>query len=588
MVSTRNRGDGNVVMLDDSGDLVVQSAGPSFDTAAGHAPSQPAKGPEEPKKLRGRPKKSSSKPIASANVEHPVELVKGAERSPRKPTAHQTKAAARTSLGAQLTSDAVEAEPRIVNADTEHHRTDTGGKGNTQAVNTIKKPPKQTNKADSPTQTRERTTLKQDNARGPKQARSEYSYTEDDDDNLRETLTFKKFRSLFTDKTSRIADKLTRIHQRNEPERESIGKLMSALEGLIEDSAVKLDTKSTYGDLYSHYTHLRDHYKPLPKVLPGDPFPDPADFDENDVEVQGLFKTHKARRKDIEIYTENLRFLESSLQAASKLVKTAEKIFLNAKLYQSKLEHNRKFLEKLVAHEEDFKDNYIRQRMEERDRILVESIPNIREREMARREAAQRRNDYFVNPGANGTVTQQKRKAEGSNSMSPQVQKKPRYEYTISKPNTKRYEVIDLSNDDDGLLPDVDTPGTPQTPSPTVDRVVVEGFGNHTPGRVRRYQNPEQDDDDDDDTQVVGVTGKGASGSLPWTDEDNTALNRAMSECLDVPGRWLDMKEKYGKNPGEPLFNWSAQELQARALEIYEALHEDHPLPPYWEKLDVW
>ncbi|KAK6354985.1 hypothetical protein TWF696_004111 [Orbilia brochopaga] len=621
MVSTRKRAK-DVVMLNDAGQEVPQPSGRSVETRVAvaereagdsHKPiSSPAKPQIDTPRKRGRPRKTSTaergKPVESVA---PVKPSTGNQKKPRgrqpktrqhKPDTKQPKTTLRT---ATKTIEVPEPEPAInkrgaeelerskeaivVNEGEQPERDNRSASATVAPSSHVADNGMRVNK-ERPSKpgkgTRPRNQVQdQDPDYAPSISTAEDdtgNITNVDEQDLRENMTYADFLVKFVERAGRYETRLKSVYANNEAERDSIERRIRALENIIQDDAKELDTHGTYSEVYRHHRLLRDEAQPLPTVHPGDPYKGPLtiDFNPDDQRIHALFKNDEERRKAISVYTEAIGYIESSKKAADSLFKAAERIFLDAKGYQSKLEHNRDFLKRLIEHEETAKVSYIRKRMEDRDSLRLQRFPDGVKREQMRRIYHAQRDAYCTNAGTETEVRTPQKKRRLSVSVSPTAgRKKPRYGDKIDADANRCIVISDDESDGNEHVPDsVEVPVTP------TQRIRLPGFGDHTPGRTRRI---DETAGANGDGGLAG-TQNGKRMSRPWTNADNDELDHAMRDCTQVPGRWLDIKEKYGQ-PGQSLEHWSAEELHARAKEIWQQVEPyRNELPPWWDDVQTW
>ncbi|KAJ6261191.1 hypothetical protein Dda_3859 [Drechslerella dactyloides] len=544
MVSTR-RGKDPVVMLNDAGQLVAQPSNQSVETHIVVA------------------RRDKQKPAA---IEDPNTPAKRGRGRPRAQTKNQTEG--RTGTG------------------TQPHTTLQGGRA-----------PTTTNVETEDTEDQEDEEAEdQEDEETEDQEDQEYEETEDEEI-LRQRMDYKSFLSELSDRAQVYQESLERSWDNNEAQRDSIERRMRVLDGVIEDDANELDTHSNYAQVYSHHEHLRRLAHRAPEIHPGDPFPGPLsiDFDPDDPRVNALFKGEGETRKTIEIIKDNLAYLRSAQKPVDRLAQVARKIFCGITKWQTRLEHDCQFLERLIQHELDVRDNYLRQRLEQRDNLRLERLPNVTERERKRRTYHAQREAYLAARKITGVELppqpSRKRARKASISASPELRRKRSRYLNLDVDSEPRghqpgrsQAPIEITSDDDGerQVPDTGAIEVPVTPT---QRVFLPNFGDHTPGRTRRYEQTKSGDVNAEGTQK----GKGVlRHSRAWTERDNTALDHAMRDIYHYPGRWLDIKQKYGQ-PGQPLAHWTASELRDRAKEIKAKLEPFHDeLPGHWQNVHLW
>ncbi|EPS41543.1 hypothetical protein H072_4552 [Dactylellina haptotyla CBS 200.50] len=344
----------------------------------------------------------------------------------------------------------------------------------------------------------------------------------DSESTLRQDMTSKDFRKNFKKSANAMQAKLQSTYDSLSAHRQSVEKRLKVLDDVMFDDVNEMNRNGIYGEVFYNHPKYRGHYKPLPAVLPGDPFPaHSTDFDENDPRVQRLFPTDEHRAYQMDVFKNHLDNIEVSLEKASSLVKIAENIFTMAKGYKSALERQSKFAEKCFHTAETVKDRYIDRRIEERGRI----------QRMTRKEAPPvPRQEFHPTQSRVAIATDNNnfnRKRKLSAFEERQNQRLPKRRIIEPTPPPEP-EVIDLvESDEDDAVPDITTPEPPATPPPAAERVIIEGFGNHTPGRTRRYEHPDDSDDDAAERTKDGIL----IDSRPWSEEENSILDLAMSHC---------------------------------------------------------
>ncbi|KAF3917780.1 hypothetical protein ABW20_dc0103080 [Dactylellina cionopaga] len=409
--------------------------------------------------------------------------------------------------------------------------------------------------------------------------------TDDDEENLREEMTLKIFKEKFKSRAHQMEEELTTVYDNLSHHRASIDRRLKAMKLVIMDDIEEFNYDGMYSDVFLNHRGHHLSYQPLPAVLPGDPFPpNSAEFDENHPDVQALFPTDARRNYEAGVFERHAKNINSSLEAANSLLKSAEKIFLAAKGYKSTLEHQLKFVETCKSQAKTVKARYLKNRMAERDRVLKAMSEKERIAQKAALEVAARRQLYNASQAASSlhSINDRKRKLEPSEVIDSVRQKRRHEDYAQTNRTYDHGDDHDLMDtadvDYDTPVPDIRSPPAPSTP----ERVVIPAFGNHTPGRTRRYKQPGGTDDELLERTEDGIL----IDNRPWTEEENSCLDMALSQIMTVPGRWLDIKEQFGR-PGQPLCNRSATELQERAQTCRTLiLNSGLTLPPHWDNIE--
>ncbi|KAF3936909.1 hypothetical protein ABW19_dt0206777 [Dactylella cylindrospora] len=374
--------------------------------------------------------------------------------------------------------------------------------------------------------------------------------TDTDEEHLRSATTLDEFSTKFSNRAIVITQGLKTMLGDLEPERSSIERRMRSMEGIILDQVDELDTKGLYTEVFKNHRLNRQRYARFPSVLPGDPYQDPnsIEFNENDPRVQALFKTDEEAAYAIDIYEDDLKHIAASIKAADEMLRAATRFFAMAKGYQTSLVNQQRFLNRLIDHEETVKQEYLEHRIEVRDRVMSEKREIMSRKRREIRAANAHKERYLawqasVKARVPQPVLNRKR---GQDLFDADLQKRQKQSYgedtTRARAALPRRVQIDTaeSEDDeddyDELIvvdeedeyedehpPDVGRRPEPPVTPPPVERVRIESFGDHTPGRTRRYQHQS----DDNETPLETVS-NGILVDTEWKDDEIVALGEGM------------------------------------------------------------
>ncbi|KAF3903991.1 hypothetical protein AA313_de0201946 [Arthrobotrys entomopaga] len=405
----------------------------------------------------------------------------------------------------------------------------------------------------------------------------EYDDETEDESTLREDMTLEEFHKRFSFRAGAMEDTLTLAYDDLLLHRESVEKRLKVVDGVIHDDIQEFNTNGLYDVVFHEHPKYRAEYQPLPAVLPGDPFPIFSDkFDETDPRVQALFPDDDRKVYEMGVFKKHLQSLDSSLESANKLLKAAEKIFLMAKGYKTTLERQSKWVETCCTHADTVKETYLEKRIKERNRLL-----NMKGKPVPMQNNIPAPTTRTTGASSATVSLGRKRKLDPT-APEPRRQKRRHQEYAqpVLNPDHNLTMALPMEIDSGTRIPDTMALEAPATP-PGAERIIVEGFGDHTPGRTRRYKNADASANADVETMKDGIL----IDARPWTEEENSYLDLAMRVHKGVPGRWLAIKDHFGM-PGQPLASRSAPELRARAQECKAILTASGiELPDYWGNL---
>ncbi|KAK6539053.1 hypothetical protein TWF694_010598 [Orbilia ellipsospora] len=556
---------------------------------------KPAAKPEEAKASQKSPKKKAakssnnkknkSKPINAADtitagkeadmVDTPtIEPTNDQGASEPEQTELQLQSSVTAEIGVSSKPDASDAddEENQHSDDANNVRENGNGKQERTALRTASKPKTKKRKLQAPTKRKKDA----DNQDG-------FDDETEDESTLLEDMTLEEFRDRFSFRAKSMEGALTLAYDDLLLHRKSVEKRLRVVDTVLFEDIQEFNVNGIYDTVFRDHPKYRVHYQSLPAILPGDPFPSSSDkFDETDPRVQALFPDDDRRVYEIGVFKKHLQSLDSSLRSANNLLKAAEKIFTMARGYKATLERQSKWAETFCAHASTVKETYLEKRIEERDRII-----NMKEQERGKPVPMQ--NAIPVRPTASTTGVypttapmNRKRKLDPTAPEARrQKQRHQAYARLVLSPNHDLSMALPMEVESESGVPDTRTREAPVTPPPA-ERIIIEGFGDHTPGRTRRYKNANVPDNTDAETMKDGIL----IDTRPWTEDENSYLDFAMSRYTKVPGRWLDIKENFGR-AGQPLASRSASELQARAQECKAIIAPSGiTLPEYWDNLD--
>ncbi|KAK6536654.1 hypothetical protein TWF281_000878 [Arthrobotrys megalospora] len=398
-----------------------------------------------------------------------------------------------------------------------------------------------------------------------------------DEDTLRQ-MTMQEFETKFRDRAATMEFELNAAFSNIENDRKSIDRRLKALETVVMDTVEEFNDHGVYNEVYRGGKH-HNRYKPFPKTLPGDPFPDGAlDFDENHPAIKALFPDEKTAY-EVDIFNEHGNHIERALAAANNLHRIAEKIWLTSTRYKTILNQQKKFVERCRDHAKTVKVRYISGRVAER----VEALKAERLARQGRygQELDHRREHIAKYPSTNMTPNR-KRALDVPDTIDPKRQKmhhqnrsSGRHQVPTTEPEP---EPEPESEPESGTGSEPNSSEGPRTPPPA-DRVIIELFGDHTPGRTRRiHRNPEAQDD-----QAARQQSGIHDDNAPWTAEENEALDTALKAFQEKSSRWYNIKKYYG-GPGTVLAERSLEEIRDKAREYKTRIkNSGQRLPDYWE-----
>ncbi|KAF3318417.1 hypothetical protein TWF173_007827 [Orbilia oligospora] len=393
--------------------------------------------------------------------------------------------------------------------------------------------------------------------------------SEIDEDRLRKMRLGECEAKLIARMTS-MQQELTITYSNMESDRKSIQRRLKAADYIM------MDTVKDFNDLgiYNGIAIGKDdpNYRTAPpRILRGDPFPQGAtDFDANHPAIQALFPDERMAY-EAEIFTTQLDHIEEALDAVNSLHKISERIWLLSVKYRTLLQRQRDFLKTCKSHAEGVKKEYIARREEESE--FNREPVGVRTRPwgpvLAKPERLHRREEQIRGHPAkpSSPAVSRKRRLDVPDTV---VSKRPRPTLEQGRPS-RQYE---------SSASESASVGGPSTPPPA-DRVVVELFGDHTPGRTRRiHQHPAASTD-----QTSGRPSGIHDDNAPWTSEENNALDGALRQIREGEGRWRLIKAHFG-GPGTVLSERSSREIREKAWEYKMRIENSgQDLPDYWKNI---
>ncbi|KAK6361503.1 hypothetical protein TWF730_005227 [Orbilia blumenaviensis] len=368
-------------------------------------------------------------------------------------------------------------------------------------------------------------------------------------------MTLKEFEDKFKSRANAAGQEITNTSLNINDEFKSMTRRLRAVQTVISKTVHGFNDTGVYDRCFRENDGLSSA-----AVLPGDPFPVGAtNFDPDHPGVKALFPKEKLA-EEANVLGEHLSHVEGALGAAQKLHRITELMWLQTRNFKAILEQEKWFLEKCRNQAMNGEADYGMWRglQSEEDREAKERRRKIEERGKGREKGKERGRPTFAVPAlpnrGRGARGSRKRAADSSDNMSA---KRRRMDRTF----------------------DSDSSGTEGFPTPPpVDRVVVEMFGNHTPGRERRIHRG---------ANSPGVGGPSGihDDNAPWTSEENDALDHALEQVTVRRGRWDTIKSHFG-GVGTALAERSVQEIREKALEYKVRIENSgQELPGYWKDI---
>ncbi|KAK6351267.1 hypothetical protein TWF718_004432 [Orbilia javanica] len=358
-----------------------------------------------------------------------------------------------------------------------------------------------------------------------------------------------------------------------ENERKSIERRLKAADYIMVETVKEFNGIGVYNGL-SMRRDDPNRQTIVPKIFRGDPFPeDTTDFDGDHPAIQALFLGGRMAY-EVDIFNGQLSSVEAGLEVANQLHHISEKIWLASVKYKTILQRQKHYLETCMDRAKSIKVEYIKGRQEEskRNKEAAEARAG-RKMAFAIPERPHRRTEqvrgYAGRHSTDESTVSRKRGLESPNNI---VSKRPRSNLEQGRP-IRRYR---------SSAPESVSIQGPSTPPPT-DRVIVELFGDHTPGRTRRIHRPPGASNDRGPGRSSGIHDDNA----PWTPEENEALDTALQQITEPEGRWLLIKRDFG-GPGTALAERSDHEICEKAREYKQRIENSgQELPAYWQNVGL-
>ncbi|KAK6503184.1 hypothetical protein TWF481_008214 [Arthrobotrys musiformis] len=397
--------------------------------------------------------------------------------------------------------------------------------------------------------------------------------SEKDENLLGQTMTMKEFSRKIQNRASIIEQKLSEAFEDLKPDRKSIERRLRAAGKVLKTTTKEFNRIGVYNGISLGQDDPNGRTT-IPRILHGDPFPlNTTEFDENHPEFQALFPTERMDY-ELDIFREQRQHVTDAVVAVNELHRISEKIWLMAMTYKTQLAGQMQFLAKCEDRVGNIKRDYTarRKRESEQNRDAAQAAQA--------RKAMSGEGPFIIPDNVLGRIRGLQRTVAETIASRPAFSRKRGLEAPdeiVSKRQRVEQERNRLSRGSQSSTSG-STAGA-GTPPPT-DRVVVELFGDHTPGRARRIH------------QRRGANGQASSrpsgihdDNAPWTADENTALDDALRQITEKKGRWRSIKSRFG-GPGTALAERSGREIELKAIEYKRRIEGvEQEIPDYWKSV---